>query len=208
MLPVLLAVVVLSSGLPLLRPEFRTWDFWIWRELAHAGLLLLMGLELAARLFFRVAPAQRLARLGILGILGLVVLTLVTAPAAPLMTTLLPRVAFALVWLYAGLAIVATAHFIPVDPLHRVVLTGFATFLFVYGVTWAATAEDARRTGIINAVVFDLLMLALALAAWRRHDLHGALPRRTIAFFWPWRRRARPRPSGNLRPSWALRPLA
>lgn len=206
LLPVLLAVVVLSSGLPLLRPEFLTWEFWLWREFAHAGLLLLMGLELAVRLFFRVTPAQHVARLGIAGILGLVVFTLATAPTAPLMTTLLPRVAFALVWLYAGLAIVATVYFVPVDSLHRVVLTGFATFLFVYGVTWAVTADDARQTGVVNAVAFDLLMMVLAHAAWRRDDLSGASPQRVAAFFWPWRRRIRPRPAVNLRPTWAVHP--
>jgi hypothetical protein len=188
MLPLLLAVVAGSTVLPLLRPEFQTWRFWNWRECAHAALLFLMGLELAIRLLFRAPQAQRVARLGIAGILLLVVLTVAASRSEPWMTGLVPRLGFALVWLYAGLLVMARVYIVPVDPLHSVVLRGFSTYLLTYSVTWSFTRHTAQLTGIVNAVAFDLLMLALAYAAWRRNDLPADLPERTIEHFWPWRR--------------------
>ncbi len=183
--------MALSTSLPLLSPRFHTWSWWVGRELAHGTLLLLMGIELAVRLFFRVPHVQRLARLWILAVVGAVLLVLLTTPPGPLMTGLLPRVVFALVCLYAGLASVAVHHFVPVDPLHNVVLRGFALYMGVYGLTWSLTVDDARLTGYVNAIAFDLLMLVLLRAAWRRDDVPAHLPRRTVEHFWPWRRHER-----------------
>lgn len=207
LLPLLLIAVAASTALPLLRSEFRTWEFWTWRECAHVALLFLMGLELAVRLFFRVPHAQRVARGGIAIILLLVVLAVVASRSEPLMTGLVPRLGFALVWLYAGLLVVARIYIVPIDPLHNAVLRGFSTYLLAYSLTWSFTGSAVRLTGIVNAIAFDLLMLTLAYAAWRRSDLPADLPERTIEHFWPWRRGRADRSSPHAAPR-ERRPVA
>lgn len=188
MLPVLLLVVAASTAAPLLWPSLRTWNYWLTREFTHTALALVMGLELAVRLFFRVRAAQHVARVWIAAVVVLAVVALRTAPPAPVMTILLPRCVLALVWLYAGLTIIASLYFVPIDPLHNVTLRAFALYMGVYGLAWALTGKDTRLTGHVNALAFDLLLLVLLRAAWHRHGVPAHLPQRTLDHFWPWRR--------------------
>lgn len=200
-LPILLLAVSVTAVVTLLWPERKTWEFWLIGEFVHAGLLLLMGLELALLLFLRVPEARRSARWWIVAVIVGMVAVILLVPARPLMTTLLPWLMLALVWLYGGVLYVCLEHVVPIDPLHKTVLLGFTAYMLVYALSWGFTATDTHFAGVINAVAFNVLMMALLSAAWRNEAPLGEL-RRTADHFWPWRRRE----SGRARVDSARRP--
>ncbi len=191
-LPLLLALVATFTIAPRLWPASNTWDVWLAREFIHAAILLLMGLELALRLSLRLPDARREARQWIAPILVGCVILLALTRSAPPTVGLLPLLMLAIAWIYVGLTLVARHHLIPVEPLHKVVLHGFTVYLVIYALGWSLTGDDTRIVARVNAIAFNLLMLALLWAAWRQDDTPPGIPERTLLYFWPWRRFERP----------------
>lgn len=192
LLPVLVVAIFVSTVVPLAWPATYTWTFWLARELGHAALALLMGLELGLRLLFRIREAQREARRWILGVFAGLALIAVVASFLPPVTALLPATVFAVTWLYLGLLAVSAHHGLPMDQLHKTVLQGFSGYMFVYTCTWAFAHTDTALANTLNPIAFDLFMLALLWSAWRGEALADASPQ-AVAYFWPWRRFERSR---------------
>lgn len=208
-LPLLLVLVLATTVAPLLWPAARTWGVWLAREFAHAFVLLLMGLEIALRIGLRLPSARREARRWIVLLLLALGTVLVVAHGAPPMTGLLPLVMIGVASLYVSLTLIARHHLIPVEPLHKTVLHGFTAYLLVYALGWTLTGDDTTVVARLNAVAFNLLMLALLWAAWR-DDTPQGVPESTLLYFWPWRRFERPperRPHEDDAPRRAAPPL-
>jgi len=194
LLPVLLAVMFVTTLVPVVWPATHTWPLWLAYELTHAGITLLMGLELGLRLFFRIPEAQVDARRWVVRVFVGLALIAASAPFLPPVTALLPAVVLPITWLYVGLLAVATHHGMPIDPLHKAVLYGFSACFGVYALAWALTGTDTSIANTVNPLAFDLMMLALTWAAWR-DDAPRDVPEATIDYFWPWRRFERARRS-------------
>ena len=191
-LPLLLAVVLASTVSVRVWPASPTWGTWLSHELAHATVLLLMGLEIALRLSLRLPDARREARQWIGPTLVGCVILLALTRSAPPTVGLLPLLMLAIAWIYVGLTLVARHHLIPVEPLHKTVLHGFTVYLVIYALGWTLTGEDTRIVNTLAPLAFNLLMLALLWAAWRKDDTPAGIPERTLLHFWPWRRFERP----------------
>lgn len=192
LLPVLIGAILVLTAVPLAWPSTQTWTFWLARELSHAVLAVLMGLELGLRLLFRIPEAQQEARRWVLGVFAGLALIAAVAAFLPPVTALLPATVFAITWLYLGLLSVRAHHGLPLDPLHSVVLHGFSVYMGVYAITWALARTDTTLANTINPLAFDLFMLALLWAAWR-DDSHAGPDAATLNYFHPWRRFERPR---------------
>ncbi len=194
-LPVLLVLVAVFTVAPRVWTEANTWSVWLAREFIHATVLLLMGLEIALRLSLRLPDARQEARQWIGPILVGCVILLVLTRSAPPTVGLLPLLMLAIAWIYVGLTLVARHHLVPVEPLHKTVLHGFTVYLVIYALGWSLTGEDTTIVAHVNAIAFNLLMLALLWAAWRQDDTPPGVPERTLLHFWPWRRFERDAPT-------------
>lgn len=194
-LPLLLALVLLSTIAVQVWPASPNWGAWLAYELAHAALLLLMGFEVALRLFLRLPAARREARQWTVPVLFVGCLIAALARSAPPTIGLLPLLMLTIATLYVVLTLVSRHHLVPVEPLHATVLHGFTVYLLIYALGWTLTGDDTTIVARVNAITFNLLMLALLWAAWR-DDTPADVPERTLLHFWPWRRfeRAAPAP--------------
>jgi hypothetical protein len=167
-LPVFLIATLTTTTLAGVCPPCVTWEFWIAKELLHAVLMLVMGLELSARLFRGLPYSQAKARRRIIGVLALTALLLVTAPIGPASVVLLPRLLMGLAWLYFGLWLVVRSSRLVVDPLHASVLNGFTPWLLAYALTWARATDDTVLPNVLMPVLSVFVLVVLLKAAWRR----------------------------------------
>lgn len=196
-----------SQGLRLaLTPQGTSWSAWLLLELAVRLLTLAVALELAARLFGSLPGAAHSARAAILlAVLGTLILLNVQLPvpdrpaferadAAEIAAfnhaqAILPRLAYGSAWLFVMLLGVATAFGLPLDPLHRVVVVGFAAYLLLYAVTLATMPAVEVHADTVNAVhtlSFTALLALWSHAAWRREAAPAAAPD-VVERLWPWR---------------------
>lgn len=172
-LPPLLVVLATSATLVGLCPTCSTWDFWIAKELLHELIVFALGVELAVRLFAP-HPRTRWAACAWVALVAAgLAAVLATTPGVPHTVEILPRIAAALAWLYAGLTLLmllaswGRGALVP-DDLHRTLLVAFALYTMFYAITWSRTGDDTTVAGIANPLVFDLVMLLLLRAAWHR----------------------------------------
>lgn len=184
-LPLLLFALVLTDATVALYPQYNTWDFWLTKEFVHAALFLLLALELSHKAFADPA-AHRAARRWVTLVIALTILLIVAAPHGRLIVEVLPRLMGALAWLYLGLAVVMLRYNARIAPLHDAILTGFAPYLIIYAATWNRASESTSAANIVNPLVFFVVLIALARAAWSRPSGNDA----------PWLAR-RLRPSGT-----------
>lgn len=171
----LLVVLATSAAIVGACPACSTWSFWLAKELLHAVLFLILGVELAVRVFVSLPHARRIALAWTtLVLLGLTA-ALATAPRGPRMVEVLPRIAAATAWLYVGLTVlmwlVSWRAAFETDDLHRSLLVGFALYTMFYAATWGRSTDDTTIAGLANPLVFDLVMLLLLRAAWQRPPL-------------------------------------
>lgn len=101
--------------------------------------------------------------------------------------SLLPRLAYATAWLFTALLLLGARYMLPLDPLHRVVMLGFAPYLVLHAVS-LGLLRDARYvllTSDAQALAFVGLLALWAHAAWRREHVPPA-SRTVVARLWPW----------------------
>lgn len=183
-LPFWLAAILVSGTLKLVWPDVNTWTFWIAKELVHDGLYLLLGVELAAKLYGHLPQTAPRAGNLVLVVLAGTVLLVATTPEGSVVTTLLPRLTLALAFLYLGLYAIAVYYYVPLGILHHTILRGITLCLLVYTFTWAHADEDTRLAAWTNASAFAVLLVALLRAAWMRDT--PAADRETVTWIWPW----------------------
>jgi hypothetical protein len=184
-LPFWLGTRVIVPVFIYLRPDLYTWSVWIAKELLYDVLDVLLGVELAARLYSHLAwVAPRAQRFVVLVLLGTVVL--VAFSPGPVVTTLLPRLTLALAALYLGLFALAVRFMLPLARLHLTILRGFTPCLLLFAVSWNRPLDDTTWVAWVNSLAFALLGLALLRAAWRRPEAPDA-PADIVEWLWPWR---------------------
>lgn len=185
-LPFWLAAILVSGTLKLASPGLNTWTFWIAKELLHDALYLLLGVELAAKLFGHLPWIKPRSESLVLAVFVGTLLLVATSPSGSVVTTLLPRLTLALAFLYLGLYAIAVYHAVPLGALHHTILRGFTVCLLVFAGTWSCTGDDTTVAAWMNSLAFAALLLALLRAAWRR-DVPD-IDHETLTLVWPWRR--------------------
>jgi hypothetical protein len=141
-------------------------------------LKILVGLEIWQRTFSAFPRAR--VRVGLL-LVGVLALTAVAARTAPtdgspffaLLVTLAARHQAGMVWVLAVVGASAAWYRVPLHPLHRLLLIGFAA----YSILWIAllslmgvihvTMEVFRWTSAVEAAGFGSVQLLWSWAAWR-----------------------------------------
>jgi hypothetical protein len=187
-LPVLLVALVLSDGARGLWAGANTWAFWFAKELAHALLFLILGVEIAVRVFRPLPGVRRTLRLCLVVVVAVAAVLALTLPMGARSLVAVPRLLLAIGLFYAGVYGILIAHMIPVDPLHKTVLLGFAPYHLFNAVSWGQVQSEWEHAlvNVANPVLFVLVLLVLLAAAWRDEaavSVRSSLVRR----LWSWR---------------------
>jgi hypothetical protein len=188
LLAVLLIALLVTDVAQALFGWANTWSFWFAKELAHGLLFLGLGIEIMVRVFTPLPGARRSVGAWLLVVLVLALVLAFTLPIGMRALTSVPRLLLAVALLYLGVYGIMLWHMIPVDPLHRAILAGFAPYLLFSAVSWGRVQSrwEFVLADIANPVLFVLVLLALSVAAWR-HE--GAPPARRSVMrrLWSWR---------------------
>ncbi len=186
-------------------PGLVTWRAWLTKELLLGLLKLLVAVEIAVRVFAGAPESRRVARVAVLSILtmtGFVLVLDLPQPARPQFVeaspaevaafetalTLLPRLAYGSAWLLGALFM--TAIFLPLDPLHRVIVIGLGAYLCAYAVLLGLLPPEQPHARLVSDVLswsYFFVLCVWGYAAWRRESAHDA-PLHVVQHFFPWQR--------------------
>lgn len=199
-----LASVAAASLLVSLRSGALSWSGWLASELLQAVLAVGVVLEITVRILASLPEAARAARRRMRlvvavtlagGLLSLAwdVSTWLRARGPDVLayhvaSSLLPLFTYGAAFLFIALLAVANWHLLPLDPLHRAVLTGFAVYLVLFSALLVSVrSEDVRAVlSRVNSGAFLLLLAGWAWVAWRREAAPPA-PEALVRRLWPWR---------------------
>jgi hypothetical protein len=188
MLPVLMFALLVSDGAALLFAWANTWLFWFAKELVHAFLFLCLGIEVTLRVFASLPGAWRKLKAWVSVVALTAIVLAATLPVGTRALTAVPRLLLAVALLYGGVYSIMLWHMLPVDSLHKAVLLGFAPYLLFSAVSWGRV-ESRWEYGLANVaspLLFVLVLLALASAAWHRDPIPDTEPG-LVRRLWPWR---------------------
>lgn len=167
-LPLLLVATLASATTAVLCPPCNTWELWTAKELSHLALLVILGFEVAQRAFTTTA-SQRAARSWTTCVLVVMFALAVAQRRTSVVVDVLPLLTSVVAWLYSGLAVIMLWHVgARIEPLHDAVLSGFPPYLMLYAATWSQAADGTRVAGLVNPLVWLLVLAALLKAAWQR----------------------------------------
>lgn len=173
---VYLVAVLLPQVLEAVWPErFYTRDVWLAKETLHHVLKIAIVLELTARTVAVFPGARRAAQGALLGALLLALGALVTAARRPeyvsIYTDLLPRAVSGTVWLFCVLGLVILWYRLPVRPLHKAILLGFAVYLLASATSMAIIGLVGWHTraamNLVSGSIYTALQVYWLWAAWR-----------------------------------------
>jgi len=175
-------LALLAADVILLQWPERVYSLrgWICVEALMAALRIALAVELGARIF-RPFPRARATALTVGVVTGAVVALSIGSAAGRVVDlrdvadTLMPRVLYGIMTLYAAILALQVYHLIPLDPLHKAILIGLTPYLLVF--TGAVTSLEligwhARAAANhLNGVAFALVLLYWAVVAWRRDEI-------------------------------------
>ncbi len=200
-LPVYLLVATVAQSIRVLRGDVaQSWEYWALKEVLLRLLMVVVMLEIAARVFAHVARGKRWAAIAVMSV---VIITLAAVWQAPgvasdhevgtwrhtLVVEVLPRLAVGGALLALATVVVMAYYHVPLDPVHRVVLFGLAAFLVCYAGPMASadTHEGGRFVMYYVTPLVYLAVLALwTWTAWRPERAPDA-PAKVVEQLHPWR---------------------
>jgi hypothetical protein len=163
-----------------------TWETWMLVQVVTAALRFGVGLELTYRIFGAFPGAAVTARRVMLVILAATaVIAMAAAPPDVTYTRMhaesIPRMASAAIWMLTALAGLVLWYRLPLAPLPRAILMGFAPYLLLstVGMSLLFEAESARVrvwVGYLDPLAYFVLMNYWLRVAWRTAPESALLP--------------------------------
>ena len=172
----LVAVGVADLLIAVWPARFWRHDFWMVKESVHNVLKLAVAFELMIRIFQPFPTAYATARRGVILIMtGLAALVWFSLSAGTdylaVVGRLNPHVNDGTVWLLVALATFCLWYHLPLDILHKAILTGLVPYLLVYSVVQRTIAALGWERGdLLNRtapLAYLALLLYWAAIAWR-----------------------------------------
>lgn len=171
---IFVAAIAISNGIFGLH---YTWETWMLHQVVTAALRFGVALELTYGIFGAFPAAAVTARRVMFAILVVTALTAVstTTPDATytrLHAEAIPRLASAAVWMLTALAGLVLWYRLPLAPLPRAILLGYAPYLLIFttgmSVLFDAGWQHLRPfVGYVNTLAFFLLVGYWCVVAWR-----------------------------------------
>jgi hypothetical protein len=163
-----------------------TWETWTLLQVVGAALRFGVALELTYCIFGAFPAAAVIARRVMLVILVATAVTAMTAaPLDAIYTRMhaesIPRMASAAIWMLTALAGLVLWYRLPLAPLPRAILMGFAPYLLVFtiGLSLLHDPESARVrvwVGYLDPLAYFILMNYWLRVAWRTAAESPKLP--------------------------------
>lgn len=175
--------VTLSNAIYAFHP---TWETWMLHQVVTAALRFGLALELTRCIFGAFPAAAVTARRVMLVILVFTAVTAVTtAPPDAIYTRMhaesIPRMASAAIWMLTALAGLVLWYRLPLAPLPRAILMGYAPYLLVFTIGMSllfnAAAPQVRvLVGYVDPLAFFVLVHYWVRVAWRTAPESARLP--------------------------------
>jgi hypothetical protein len=194
------AIGAALKALLLLWPgTFYTWAWWLVFELVGALLGLALAIEIGLLVFGRLPVGRRrLTELALVVLaVTLVVILAAPAPSVDASTSTIfyeaslraSQARCAAGWLFVAILALSLQHGVPLEPLHRDVVAGLATwtFLQVFGAELSVLDPylGIGRQGF-QRLIYTGVLGAWAITAWRPEE-RSDLSAEAIRLLWPWR---------------------
>ena len=154
-----------------------TWETYMLLQIVAAGLRLGLALELTNGIFGAFPAAAVTARRVLLLILVATAVTaMATAPTNPTYTRMhaeaVPRMASAAIWMVTALAAMVLWYRVPLAPLPRAILMGYAPYLLLFTILMSLLFEDPSPrvrfwVGYLDPLAFFVLINYWLRVAWR-----------------------------------------
>lgn len=177
--------VLVADALTLFRPDvFMHARPWVLVQVLHAMLRHLVAIELA----FYVSRAFPGARRRFRVFFWMMTLATLAVPllwpgdlvnTVTIVTKVLPRVLYTAFWLFVGLGALVLWYRLPLQSMHKAVLSGFVAYLVLATFAlnllrhWGVVHREV--TGYLNSLGYVLVLAFWARAAWR----HEPVPKPT-----------------------------
>ncbi len=182
-------VVLLGNSLVSFWPDlFRTPQFWVLKQAAYDLLKLAVALELLYRTLRAFPGTWRLARLVVLALLGTSALVLAAFTPRSSLWTLWewqPSVVTAAIWLLTAVALLVVWYRLPIPDWPRAILLGLAPYLLVFltliDLVRRHGWQISPQAGVVDSLVYLLLVLFWTRAAWRRETIGAPLAEAGLA---------------------------
>jgi hypothetical protein len=163
-----------------------TWETWMLHQVVTAALRFGVALELTRCIFGAFPAAAVTARRLMLVILVFTAVTAVTAaPPDAIYTRMhaesIPRMASAAIWMLTALAGLVLWYRLPLAPLPRAILMGYAPYLLVFTIGMsllfnAAATQVRVLVGYVDPLAFFVLVNYWVRVAWRSAPELATLP--------------------------------
>jgi hypothetical protein len=175
--------VTLSNAMYILH---STWETWMLHQVVTAALRFGVALELTRCIFGAFPAAAVTARRVMLVILVFTAVTAITVPTpGPEYTRMhaesIPRMASAAIWILTALAALVLWYRLPLAPLPRAILMGYAPYLLVFTIGMSLLFDaGSQRTrvwvGYVDPLAFFVLVNYWLRVAWRTAAESAMLP--------------------------------
>jgi hypothetical protein len=162
-----------------------TWETWMLHQLVTAALRFGVALELTRCIFGAFPAAAVTARRVMLVILVFTAVTAITVPTpGPAYTRMhaesIPRMASAAIWILTALAALVLWYRLPLAPLPRAILMGYAPYLLVFTIGMSLLFDAGQRirvwVGYVDPLAFFVLVNYWLRVAWRTAAESAMLP--------------------------------
>jgi hypothetical protein len=154
-----------------------TWETWMWLQVVTAALRFGVALELTYCIFGAFPAAAMTARRVMLLILVATAVTaMATAPPDATYTRMhaesIPRMASAAIWMLTALAGLVLWYRLPLAPLPRAILMGYAPYLLVFTIGMSLLFDPGSQhlrvwVGYLDPLAFFILTNYWLRVAWR-----------------------------------------
>jgi hypothetical protein len=163
-----------------------TWETWMLLQVVDAALRFGVALELTYRIFGAFPAAAVTARRVMLVLLVATAVTaLATAPPDVTYTRMhaesIPRMASAAIWMLTALAGLVLWYRLPLAPLPRAILMGFAPYLLVFTIGMSLLFDPGSQhirvwVGYVDPLAYFVLTNYWLRVAWRTAPESALLP--------------------------------
>jgi hypothetical protein len=154
-----------------------TWETWMLHQLVSAALRFGVALELTYCIFGAFPAAAVTARRVMLAILVLTAFTAISASTpdavyARIHAEAIPRLAAAAVWILTAQALLVLWYRLPLAPLPRAILMGYAPYLLIFTIGMSLLFDAGSQhlrpwVGYVDTLAFFVLISYWCQVAWR-----------------------------------------
>jgi len=170
----LVAVLIGNSLVTLWPSQFQNPSIWVVKQAVYDVLKFIIAVELTYRTVKAFPGAAAMARASSLVVLVLSLAAITSGKGAGSYQAVFewqPRITVATIWMFTLTALLVLWYHLPIHAWHRVILLGFAPYLFVFGTLIGLLQRKGWAFGhlvaVLDSVAYVGVLCWWAFGAWR-----------------------------------------